>query len=202
MNFDDWLQWPTKSTDPGVNFVVLIVLVLLAGFAIVAGFFVAIPVLIVLAIAKGAHWYATRPTPTDQIQALTQQRTIAANFPAPEQFLGAHLRRLRDALDDDYPAFPVFVAMAEISDVLYRTEDLNNPLPPMPSGNTIEEGRYRDRLMAQQRKTMDAPRTLETFNAALGKCYLDFIAGLPPIAKSTPAEFEAYDTTEPFASFR
>jgi hypothetical protein len=56
MNFDDWLQWPTKSTDPGVNFVVLIVLVVLAGFAIVAGAVIAIPVLIVLAIAKRAHW--------------------------------------------------------------------------------------------------------------------------------------------------
>jgi hypothetical protein len=201
MNFDDWLQWPTKSTDPGVNFVVLIVLVLFAGFAIVAGFFIAIPVLIVLAIAKGAHWYATRPTPTDQIQALTEQRTISANFPVPEEFIRAHLRRLRDAFDEDYPAFPVFVAMAEISDALYRYEDLNNPLPPMPSGNTIEEGRYRDRLMAQQRKTMDAPHTLETFNATLGRCYLDFIAGLPPIAKSTPAEFDADDTTEPFATF-
>jgi len=63
-----------------------------------------------------------------------------------------------------------------------------NPLPPLVAANTIEEGRYRDQLIAHQRKTADAPRTLEIFNVTLGKCFLDFIAVLPKMAKATTSE--------------
>ena len=139
MNFDDWLQWPTKSTDPGVNFVVLIVLVLLAGFAFVAGAFIAIPVLVVLAIAKGAHWYANRPTPTDQILALTQQRSVSANFPDTEKFIEAYLDRFIDAIRDDLPAYQIFLFISHVTEAIYREENLNNPLPPLVAANTIEE---------------------------------------------------------------
>ena len=201
MNFDDWLQWPTKSTDPGVNFVVLIVLVLLAGFAIVAGAFIAIPVLVVLAIAKGAHWYATRPTPTDHILALTQQRSVSANFPDTDEFMEAYLDRFIDAIRDDLPAYQIFLSISHITEAIYKEENLNNPLPPLVAANTIEEGRYRDQLIAHQRKSADAPHTLEVFNTTLGKCYLDFIAALPSIAKATPTEFAKCDEVEAFATF-
>lgn len=201
MNFDDWLQWPTKSTDPGVNFVVLIVLVLLAGFAIVAGAFIAIPILVVLALAKGAHWYANRPTPTDQILALTQQRSVSANFPDTETFMEAYLDRFIDAIRDDLPAYQIFLLISHITEAIYKEENLNNPLPPLVAANTIEEGRYRDQLIAHQRKSADAPHTLEVLNTTLGKCYLDFIAALPSIAKATPAEFAKCDEVEAFATF-
>jgi TraM recognition site of TraD and TraG/Type IV secretion-system coupling protein DNA-binding domain len=91
--------------------------------------------------------------------------------------------------------------MADITEALYKDENLNNPLPPLPAANTIEEGRYRDQLIAHQRKTADAPHTLEVFNETLGRCYLDFIAALPAIAKSTPSEFVKLDEVERFATF-
>ena len=57
MNIDNWLTWPTKSTDPGVNFVVLAVLALLVIFALIVGAMFLIPILFILAVAKGVHWY-------------------------------------------------------------------------------------------------------------------------------------------------
>ena len=178
MNIDNWFEWPTKSTDPGVNFVVLIVLTILVIFAIVAGAMFLIPILIVIGIAKGIHWYVNQPTPTDQLYAQTQQRSLTANFPDAEKFLDAYVDRFLDAVRDDLPTYHIYLTMVRITEALYKTENLNNPLPPLISANTIEEGRYRDQLIAHQRKTADAPRTLEVFNTTLGKCYLDFIAAL------------------------
>jgi hypothetical protein len=200
MNVDDWFKWPTNSSDPGVNFVVLVGLIVLVGFALTVGAMIAIPILIVLGIAKGVHWYVNQPVPTNQLQAQAQQRVITANFPTPEAFHDMHLGRLIEAIRDEPPAVPIVTAMVGISDDLYHAEDLNNPLPPIAPQGTIEEGRYRDALIAYQRKSADAPKTLETINATLGSAFTRFIATLPPIAKTTPAAF-IEDAAPPFATF-
>ncbi len=162
---------------------------------------VLVPVLIVIGIAKGIHWYMTQPTPTDQLYAQTQQRGVIANFPDEEQFLKAHIERLLAEVRDHPPAYELFLTMVRITEALYKAENLNNPLPPLRPANAIEEGRFRDQLIAHQRKSADAPRTLEVFNTTLGACYLDFITALPPIAKTTQAEFEQCDEVEAFATF-
>jgi Type IV secretion-system coupling protein DNA-binding domain len=93
--------------------------------------------------------------------------------------------------------------LCDLTGSLYEVEQLNNPLQPLPpllSVNEIEEGRFRDQLLAHQRKSVDAPRTLEVFNATLSTCYRKLIAALPPIAKSTPAEFAKTDTVKSFAT--
>src|SRR5216684_68101 len=127
MSIDDWLQWPTKSTDPGVNFVVLIVLSMIVIVAIVAGATILIPVAIVIGIAKGVHWYVNRPTPTDQLYAQTQQRSVSANFPDTDKFLDAYIDRFIDAIRDDLPAYHIYLAMVRITEALYKEENLNNP---------------------------------------------------------------------------
>lgn len=200
MNFDDWLKWPTKSTDPGVNVVVLIVLLLFGTFAIVAGATILLPVLAVVGIAKAVHWYANRPTPTDQLFAQTQQRVIAANFPTDEAFMQAHVDRLGEIIRDDLPTYQIALSMYEVSEALYKAEDLNNPLPPLPPQNTIEEGRYRDRLIAYQKKSSDAPKTLSTINLALATAYRRFAASLPPIAKATKEQFSQGDEIKSLAT--
>ena len=81
MNFDDWLQWPTKSTDPAANAAIAVFLVIAAIILIVVGGVFLLPVVLILGIAKGVHWYINRPTPTDQLYAVTQQRSVTANFP-------------------------------------------------------------------------------------------------------------------------
>ena len=201
MSIEDWLQWPTKSTDPAANAAIAVFLALVAIILVVVGGMFLLPVVLILGIAKGVHWYMHRPTPTDQLYAQTQQRSVSANYPDPEKFLDAFLDRFIDAIHDDLPAYHIYLAMAHITKYLYNEENLNNPLPPLVAANAIEEGRYRDQLIAHQRKTQDAPRTLEVFNATLGKAYLDLIAALPPIAKATETEFAKCDEVESFATF-
>lgn len=190
-----------NSKDPALNATLFVVAAALVMFALVVGAFIIIPIVVALGIAKGVHWYATRPTPTDQLYAQTQQRSVSANFPDADAFMEAYADRFLAAVRDDLPAYRIYHAMMSIAQSLYTDENLNNPLSPLPAANTIEEGRYRDQLIANQRKTADAPRTLDVINATLGKCYLDFIAALPPIAKSTPAEFGTCGEAEPFATF-
>ncbi len=199
MSVEDWL--PIKSNDPAANAAIAVVLVLAAIMLVVVGGMFLLPVVAVVGIAKAAHWYANRPTPTDQLYAVTQQRSVTANFPEPKKFVEAYLDRLIDAIRDDLPAYSVFLAMTHVADATYRAENLNNPLPPLVAANAIEEGRYRDQLIAHQRKTADAPRTLEVINATLGKSYLDFIAALPPIARTSPDVFAQCEEVEAFATF-
>ena len=194
-------RWPTKSNEPAANAAIAVVLALVVVFALVVGATILIPVAIVIGIAWGVQWYVNRPVPTDQLYAQTEQRVIAANFPDAEVFMDAHLDRLLDAIRDDLPTYAIFRTMADLTKAIYKKENLNNPLPPLAITSEIEEGRYRDDLIAQQRKSVDAPRTLEVFNATLGKAYLDFLAGLPPIAKTTPDQFSKCDDIEAFATF-
>src|ERR1700722_6562553 len=176
MSVEDWL--PIKSNDPAANAAIAVVLAMVAITLVVVGGMFLLPVVLIIGIAKGVHWYTHRPTPTDQLYAQTQQRGLSANFPDPEKYLDAFINRFIDAVRDDLPAYQIYLAMVHITDALYKEENLNNPLPPLVPANTIEEGRYRDQLIAHQRKTQDAPRTLEVFNATLAKCYLDFIPAL------------------------
>jgi hypothetical protein len=201
MKIEDWLRWPTNSSDPALNAAIAVFLVMAAIILIVVGGMFLLPVVLILGIAKGVHWYMHRPTPTDQLYAQAQQRGITANFPDADKFMEAHLDRFLDAIRDDLPAYSIFLAMANVTEALYRDEQLTNPLPPLGAANAIEEGRYRDQLIAYQRKTADAPHTLEVFNATLGKGHLDFIAELPAIAKATPEQFAKCEELEAFATF-
>ncbi len=83
-----------------------------------------------------------KPTPTDELYAQTQQRSISANFPDTEKFLEAYIDRFIDAVHDDVPTYHVYLTMVRTTEALYKTENLNNPLPPLIAANTIEEGRY------------------------------------------------------------
>ena len=181
--------------------IVLFLLIVFFGIwaVIVAGFF-AIPVILIAALAKGIHWYANRSPTTDQLHSQAQEQRTAANFPDADKFVLDHILRLLDAIGDNRPAYSIYRAMFGISDELYRTEGLNNRLPPLAAANGIEEGRYRDELVAYQRKTRDPARTLELFSNTLGALYLHFIKGLPPVAKTTREEFQKCGEDEPFAT--
>ncbi len=201
MSVEDWLRWPTKSTDPAANAAIAVLLALTAIVLVVVGGMILLPVVAVLGIAKAVHWYLHRPTPTGQLYAQAQERAVMANFPEPDRYLDAYLDRFLDAILEAPPAYSIYRTMAHIAKALYEQEHLNNPLPPIAASNAIEEGRYRDLLIAHQRKTADAPRTLEVFNAALTKSNLDMIAELPPMATTTREEFAKCGEIDPFATF-
>jgi hypothetical protein len=203
MSGKNWL--PFNSSDPALNAAIACVLVVAAIMLVVVGGMFLLPVVAVIGIAKGVHWYANRPTPTDQLYAQAQQRSVTANFPDADKYLEAFLDRFIDAMGDDLPTFQLYLAIARIAKAIYEHENLTNPLPPVAPSNTIEEGRYRDQLIAYQRKTQDAPHTLAVLNTALTKSFLDFIAALPALAHAPPDRFvqdEGAPHWPPFLSSR
>lgn len=202
MNVDDWFQWPTRSSDPAANAAIAVLLIAAVAMLFIAGIVVALPLAIILGIGYGVYKYANRPTPTEHIYAQTEQRVIAANFPTAEAFLEAHSDRLLDSLlEDQPPAYSLYVTMLRISQRLYEVEKFANPLPPIPPKGTIEEGRYRDMLLSFQKKSADAPGTLALFANTLSKAYLDFIESLPGMSKTNAATFAQTDEVQHFATF-
>jgi hypothetical protein len=202
MKIEDWFEWPTRSSDPGINVAIAVLLVLAAIILFAIGLAVALPLVIAIGVGYGIYRYVNRPAATVDVLAHTEQRAISANFPSVEQFSDAHIQRMLDAvLERRPPAYSIFRTMMHISHELYAAENFVNPLPPLPPKDTIEEGRYRDMLIAHQKKTADAPKTLASFAAALSNGYLAFIDDLPPIARVDPDVFAETDDHVPFATF-
>jgi hypothetical protein len=100
MKIDSWFEWPTKSSDPGVNFVVAAFLIILFALAFAIGIFVVLP--LGLAFIAGWWWYKNkrRGTPTDQMYIQTEQRVLAANFPTTEQYMDDYVSRTIEAVYD------------------------------------------------------------------------------------------------------
>ena len=102
--------WPIISGSPFVDAVLLIFLLFGVILAIIFGSMVLIPVGIAIGVLRGLQWYATRPVPTDRLYEDTVQRSITANFPAPDQFMDAYLDRLLEAIRENVPTYSVLGA--------------------------------------------------------------------------------------------
>jgi hypothetical protein len=193
-----------EELDAGTGLFVSMLIIFMGLGVIFIGFFVLAP-LAVLALAIWLGYkYATRPviTPTTEMYAQTEQRVIAANFPSPDDFVESlNDRLLERVLESQPPVFTILATMEHVSRELYKAERLGNPLPPIPPAGTIEDGRYRDMLIAFQKKTADAPRTMALFSGTLARAYLDLIADLPGMAKTDRKTLLMTDDWEPFATY-
>jgi hypothetical protein len=52
MNIDNWLQWPTKSTDPSLNAAIAVFLALIIIIALVIGATFLVPIVIVISSTR------------------------------------------------------------------------------------------------------------------------------------------------------
>lgn len=177
------------SNDPALNATMFIMAAAIGLMFFALSAAVALPILAVVGIAKGIHWYYTRPVRTDILLEQTQTLANRACFPDIDKFLDAITARLLDHYEPHtLPSYPIFHKMVVIAGTLYEAEDLINPLPPLPPKNTIEEGRYRDRLLDQHKRTIDPQKTLDIFYHSLGQSFIALSKVLPPIARSTGNE--------------
>lgn len=198
MKIEDYLRWPTNSSDPGVNLILAAIVFVLGIAALLFSALLLIPLAIGFGIFKWVQWNASRPIPTTMIAAAAEQRVIAANFPNTEAFLDGFSRRLAQAWHPRLPNYDILDVMLGIAETLYDAEGLNNPVPPAPPLSPIEEGRYRDQLLAQARRSADAPATLAAFTDALSRSLAAFRDALPPLALSTSQEIiDAEDSETP-----
>jgi hypothetical protein len=191
MTVEDWLKWPTKSTDPFVNLFVLVAIVAVAGLALTAGLIVAAPLAIGFCIFRGLRWYAARPVPLTKLQAAAQLQLIAANFPPADQFFGTYVKQLYDLWKPVFPSGVIYQAMGEIAEQLYAAEGFEHPLPSTSPISPIEEGRQRDRLLVHMRRSENAPTTLALFSDTLTRAFAGLREALPAMACVTPDELLA-----------
>lgn len=190
----------TKEDNTGVVFLFIVGLALILAFAFLISIFVVLPVGI--AYAVGWWWFKNkrRGTPTDQMYAQTEQRVLSANFPSNEEFMDAFVSRtIEAAYDDNPPAYPIVLALIQATGALYKAERLGSPVPPMPTAGTIEDGRYRDELLASQRKSMDPAATLAAFSGAIAEVQGKFFDQLPPMARVKPEVFALANQKQPFS---
>jgi len=156
------------------------VMLLMGGIlAFVGAAFITVPLLIGYGLWRVYVWHSTRPVPIEELAKSASQVTA----PNCEDFAIAHGRRLFEDVGEI--ATEVLVRMAQATGALYRREDLDNPLPPAPPRDTIDEARYRDKLIARTRKTADLAKTIQLFGDTLHVAFRDFVRCLPPVVRSS-----------------
>jgi hypothetical protein len=186
--------WP-NTNDPAANAAILVVGIALFGFIFIGGILIALPVAIVGGVGYLVYkrYLKPRPISTQAMMDDTHERITSANFPDTDTFVSAHSSRLLDAILENPPAYSVYLQLVYIAEALYDAEEFNNPLPPMPYANAIEEGRYRDKLLFFQRKIANPRSTLEMFSNTMAQTFLTFIDNLPPLAHTTKEIFAQTD---------
>ena len=155
MSIEDWLRWPTKSSDPAANAAIAVILAMAAIVLVVVGGMFLLPVVLVIGIAKGVHWYVNRPTPTDQLYAAGATAHRQREFSRRRRNSSTPIiDRFIDAIRDKLPAYHIYLTMVHIADALYKAENLDNPLPPLADRQCHRGGplpRPTDRASAQDR---------------------------------------------------
>ena len=194
-------RWPTGSPDPLINIIATGVLVLLAILTIATSFVLLIPIAIGFAVIAFLRWYQSRPQPYTNVAlvaAATQQHIIAANFPDTQSFGDSYVRRLTEAWHPRIPILPLLSRIVSVAEDIYEAEGFNNPVPPLPPDDPIEQGRYRDTMRIHALKMHDAPQTLALFTEALTHSLKSFRDALPEgVLKPLDELTEGTADTEP-----
>jgi hypothetical protein len=178
------------SRDPGTDIVFWTIGTVLTLALIIAGalFFgsIILLVLAVVGIAKAISWYVSLPKKQPAVGDVVPAQLSQPVFPTAEDFLDAHLQRLfQNSTKSSAPCFAIYEEMARVAFALYAAEDLANPLPPIPSGDLIHQGRYQDMLSERATRTADPTLTLALINNALASSFNSLIGHLPPMARGT-----------------
>ncbi len=156
-------------------------LVIAIPVIILMGLFVLFPLAIIFVAIAFIKWQKRQPVPT---AALHEQ--ISPVFPDEETFVSQLIDRILTF--PRYPCFPLFEALVQAGAALYRAEEmLVKPMRLYPKGSA-EEARYRDTLIAYQRKAAEPGVTLEVFLRTLCVAFETLIALLPDLATTDRLE--------------
>ena len=178
--------------DPSLDAVIYVMGGFLFLGLLAVGAVVIIPIAIAIIALKGFMWYVNLPKPTAELMQAAESVTGLANFPDPDKYEKAFTQRLLEHWGDDLPIKPIMRMTVRIARELYEGEDLYNPLPPIaPTGNTILEGRYRDRLLDRIKKNSDPRKTLEIMQKSLAAFAEAVNEALPPMARTDRASYHA-----------
>jgi len=171
-------------------FVFAIVAFVIVGSIVVLGF-AAVPIMLIALAVAGYHYYHSKAPRTAELRAAAEGRP-AQRFPEVEDFVRGLAFRFAEA-NDGCPVQPLFIHYVDIIRELYVAEDLVNPLPPLPPSGVIDEGRYRDRMLARLKKLGSSEQTLQYLTDAIGGLLMEITRELPPMAIEPPEQ----ETAEP-----
>lgn len=174
--------------DPTQLFIYFVLGCLGVGAVIIVGI-VAIPIGLMLLAAAAIVAYNNRPKPSPSTAELRAATEAAPAVPSEDEFVEAAVLRFVEACEQ-LPIEQLLTRYVTVTRALYRAEDLANPLPPLPPGGDVEEGRYRDRLLARTRKLANKEQVLPLLSTSIGSLFLDFTRQLPALAVHVPEELE------------
>jgi len=154
--------------------------ILFIPLVVFAGIFIFIPVALCFLAIAIIKYNKRKPIPTidlyDQLQPI---------FPDRNAYQDAFVLIMRERFEGSFPPFPLFAAMATIAAALYAEEELSvKPILMHPEGS-LEEARYRDSLIAWQRKAKDPDRTVAVITDTLLSVFAQFKKHLPAFARSS-----------------
>ena len=128
----------------------------------------------------------SKPLETEAVRESVKSAISTAAYPTFLEFRQSVETAIFDECYKRYSAMPsekIFVEMEVVAAVLYDQENLRatEPVAEVQS-NPIEAARYRDLLIAQQKKARDPKLTLDTMQSACVMSSMALVKHLPPMA--------------------
>ena len=128
---------------------------------------------------------AKHDTATLENATLAHQKI--ANFPLPDDFPSPFIKRLTDTCREKLHGLPTYELCTGIGEAaleLYEDEELYGISPAGIISGAIEEGRYRDKLLAHQKKLADPAVTATLFTETVINAFIAIARKLPSSAFS------------------
>jgi hypothetical protein len=187
MRSSNRLWWPLNSDDPTLALALVVVGVFLAVCGLIIFTSFAIPILLVLGIAKAIHWYTTLPPKTSELMSAVEAVRVRADFPNPHDYFEAFSTRYEKDCKQAGVTPAGFNTLYEILTLvmkIYEQEELHatpSPLRAVIEGS-VAEGEYRDHLLEKAKKAENPAQTLDVFTRALSSAFVGFTTCIPALA--------------------
>jgi len=114
---------------------------------------------------------------TATLKDAVNDKITAAHFPSTDDFVKPFVTRLNKEFNSrlkSYPIYPLFNAIGETALELYDEEQLYSLSPAAVISGEVEHGRYRDFLIAHQKKLVDPARTASLFTSTVINAAVQF----------------------------
>src|SRR5437868_6068001 len=153
-----------RNTDPFIA-LILGAFALFAAAILIAfiGIFIGIPLLIGVAI----YWYFRLRARTHRVPTAILEAEAVPVFPTGEAFGSAIADRFLEEHRGKFPPYQLYEMTCRIAEMLYELEQLGaKPLAVYDPGS-VEEGRYRDRLITYRAKAANAEQTIQVLSTTI-----------------------------------
>lgn len=172
----------TKSNDPAANAAIAVFLAIAGVVLVVMGGAILLPIVLLVAIGKGLHWYFSREPKKTPLNILYEAALVQAKqVPDADAFAHRVIAKVMDAWEANgkCPTMDVAEALAVSLVGIYENESLAEIATPPKYPDALSDALYREALTKQLGKLNQIP-ALE--KAMVTSC-VTFTDALPEIAR-------------------